>query len=223
MILFFQCVGVASSNKITTSPTNGIFQAGSTIVLQCGVDILASDTLVWMEYQSSPTGNTICMVSQQQGAQCDPKYPRYSIQSGGDNYNTNTGYGPGSGSNYTGYNPYYPQGGGYNTSYYQGINGSNFVNLPGYSPNYNFTTGQVGYLHRNHTSNANNTRWWHNETHNFNRSSYPIARGSLSSTTMYNLVIKNAMLTDAGHYKCGFLTVGGTSASVMIIVFGKYH
>lgn len=60
-----------------------MFQAGTEITLECSVDYLIYDTLVWWEFQSSLQGSIICWVNNTlQGIVCDStKYPRYYIDS----------------------------------------------------------------------------------------------------------------------------------------------
>lgn len=71
----------AACDKVTSPPSNGLFQVGSTFVLSCSVDGLsAGNVLQWTEYQTTTTGNNICTVSTV-GTSCDPKYPRYKLES----------------------------------------------------------------------------------------------------------------------------------------------
>lgn len=85
---FNYVAGYAFGNKVTSPSTNGVYQAGSQIVLPCSVDTLTGAVLSWIEYQTASTGNTICVITDK-GPQCDNKlYPRYSIQANGNGTNS---------------------------------------------------------------------------------------------------------------------------------------
>jgi hypothetical protein len=49
---------------ITTLPQSGLYQQGSDIVIQCGVNTLADDILMWTEYQTSVYGAVLFTITQ---------------------------------------------------------------------------------------------------------------------------------------------------------------
>lgn len=69
-------IDTAVANIITSPPTNAMYQVGDVITLQCTVDSLAGDMLVWSSHYPN-RAHALCIISHDKGSRCF--LSRYSI------------------------------------------------------------------------------------------------------------------------------------------------